>query len=1058
VNRDSALKDPSVELLVAKATDELIECLNRGEQPEIEDYEKRYPQIASIIRQVFPALQLMRASTSGDDSSKDRPTGDASVTGHLGDYRIVREVGRGGMGVVYEAEQVSLGRRVALKVLPFAAVLDQRQLQRFKNEAQAAAQLHHTNIVPVFSVGCERGVHYYAMQYIEGSTLAEVIHELRRMADPEAAQEERPPSRASELAMDLTSGRFVAQKGSSTDARLCENAPTKEGSSAALEAIAPELSTKSPAFFRSVANLGVQAAEALEHAHELGVVHRDIKPSNLLLDARGNLWITDFGLARLESDPGLTMTGDVLGTVRYMSPEQALGKHLLLDHRTDIYSLGVTLYELLTLRPALDGRDRQELLRKVADEEPRLPRRLNSAIPADLETIVLKATAKEPERRYATAKEMAADLERFLGDKPIQAKRPTLVQRAAKWSRRHRAVVASGVVLLIMAVIALSVSTVLIWQEQDRTAEALTRAEENFQTAEAERQRAEEERQRAEGNFELACEAVDQMLTRVAEELAGQPHMEQVRRELLEDALAFYEQFLAQKGDEPTVRFETARAYRRVGGILSELAEMDRSERALRQAIALFEALTSEHPDSADYRSGLGQCHMLLGRLLDDTSRPDEAREQYHACLRLREALVRDFPSEPEFRAQLATAHAFWAEDPDGPEQREQALRQAVAIMEELVQEQPDARDYRRRLAGFRFKLGALLSKVSLDEAERLIESSIAIAQELLAEDPDDPGLLRDLAMFQNWLGGALFGAGRADEAVEYFRGALETGERLVTDYPAVPRYQNELGAQLHNLGSLLSERGQLEEAAALLERAIEHQRAAYELNPLNPQYALFLRNHSLLLAEILTKMGNHVDAAAAALQAPEVMPEDHLTRIYVADQLSNCLRLAERDETLSEARRAALMIDYAGQAAEFLREAVPRLPDDAGAYSQLAWFLATTAHPRLRDAAQAVTLAERAVELAPEEGLHWNTLGAARYRAGDWSGAMEALNKSVELRDGGDAYDWLFLAMAHWQLGDRNEARRWYNEAIEWVEEKKPLDEQLQRFRAEAAELMGEE
>jgi serine/threonine protein kinase len=181
-----------------------------------------------------------------------------------------------------------------------------------------------------------------------------------------------------------------------------------------------------------VAELGVQAAEALDHAHGLGVIHRDIKPANLMLDAASRLWISDFGLARLQDDAGLTMTGDLLSTLRYMSPEQALARRGYLDHRTDIYSLGATLYELLTLQPAIDGQDRQEVLRKIAQDEPVPPRRHNPAIPRELETILLKAMNKEPGDRYATAQELADDLRRFLEDKPIRARRPTLWERAVK--------------------------------------------------------------------------------------------------------------------------------------------------------------------------------------------------------------------------------------------------------------------------------------------------------------------------------------------------------------------------------------------------------------------------------------------------------------------------------------------------------------------------------------------------------------------------------------------------------------------------------------------------
>jgi Protein kinase domain len=229
-----------------------------------------------------------------------------------------------------------------------------------------------------------------------------------------------------------------------------------------------EQSTRSPAFFRTAAGLGVQAAQALEHAHQMGVVHRDIKPANLLVDVRGNLWITDFGLAHCQSQAGLTMTGDLLGTLRYMSPEQALAKRFVLDHRTDVYSLGATLYELLTLEPAFAGTDRQELLRQIAFEKPTRPRRLNRAIPAELETIVLKALEKNPQDRYATAQDLADDLRRWLEDRPIQARRPSWRQRAAKWARRHRPLVwAAAVVLLVTLVFAGGTG---LWWAQKRAA------------------------------------------------------------------------------------------------------------------------------------------------------------------------------------------------------------------------------------------------------------------------------------------------------------------------------------------------------------------------------------------------------------------------------------------------------------------------------------------------------------------------------------------------------------------------------------------------------------
>ena len=263
-----------------------------------------------------------------------------------------------------------------LKVLPFAATVDPRQLQRFENEARAAASLRHEHIVHVYGVGCERGVHYYAMEFIDGRPLAEIIRETRkpdanvecRMTNVEGSKQCRDSN------LRTNQSRFVIRHWS-------------------FVILPPYRRTNGPS-----------RRTALDYAHGLGIVHRDVKPSNLLLDERGKIWVTDFGLAKLGADAGGTMTGDLIGTLRYMSPEQVLAKHGLVDHRTDIYALGATLYELLTLQPAVPGTDKQEVLQRIAFEEPARPRSVDSGIPRELETIVLKAIDKRPEARYSRRK------------------------------------------------------------------------------------------------------------------------------------------------------------------------------------------------------------------------------------------------------------------------------------------------------------------------------------------------------------------------------------------------------------------------------------------------------------------------------------------------------------------------------------------------------------------------------------------------------------------------------------------------------------------------------
>ena len=460
---------------------------------------------------------------TADDAPENRPAPDGEL-GRLGDFRLIREIGRGGMGVVYEAEQLSLRRRVALKVLPFASAIDPRRLQRFKNEATAAAHLRHEHIVPVYAVGCERGVHYYAMQFVDGQSLAALIAELRRPTVAAPAQSTIPVAR---LSTERTAG--------------------------------------GPAYFGWLAGLGRQAALALEHAHQAGIVHRDVKPGNLLLDPGEQLWVADFGLAQVAGDSGLTISGELLGTLRYASPEQALGRRGVVDHRSDVYSLGATLYELLTLRPPFEGRDRSELLRQIADHAPPAPRSISPAIPVALETIVLKALRKDPADRYPTAQEFADDLQRFVERKPIRARCPGFAERFRNWVRRHPAAILVCAVILLLITAGSVLSAALIGAEQERTRIEQRRAEEAYQR---ERLRAEE----AETRFVLARRAVDELFRVSEEELADRPGMEMLRTRVLRSALAYYQEFLIERRDDPGARAELLETTQHVEKILADLA------------------------------------------------------------------------------------------------------------------------------------------------------------------------------------------------------------------------------------------------------------------------------------------------------------------------------------------------------------------------------------------------------------------------------------------------------------------------------------------------------
>jgi serine/threonine protein kinase/WD40 repeat protein/tetratricopeptide (TPR) repeat protein len=437
----SASRNP-VELLA----EEFVDRQRRGEHPSISEYAARHPELAETIRRLFPALRMLenlKPAQEGADPSgnalRPSPTQLGQSTPCLGEYRLLREIARGGMGVVYEAVQESLGRHVALKVLPRHRWLSPTQIERFQLEARSAARLHHGHIVPVYGVGEHEGVHYYAMQFIHGHGLDVILDDLRRLrglgqalAKPNSGDEGAPASGGetgsrtpafSLLRSDVVQSQVGARPVAEPKPEL---EPPATSSSLSLAADSQ--------FCRSAARIGLQVADALAYAHEQGVLHRDIKPSNLLLDAVGNAWVTDFGLAKLEGSDGPTHSGDIVGTVRYMAPERF---DRWSDRRSDVSSLGATLYELLTLRPMFAGAREPELIEKVLHTVPERPRRLDPKIPRDLETIVLKAIAKEPGDRYPTAGALAEDLRRFLEDRPVLARRSTTLERTWRWCRRN---------------------------------------------------------------------------------------------------------------------------------------------------------------------------------------------------------------------------------------------------------------------------------------------------------------------------------------------------------------------------------------------------------------------------------------------------------------------------------------------------------------------------------------------------------------------------------------------------------------------------------------------
>jgi serine/threonine protein kinase/Flp pilus assembly protein TadD len=961
-----------------------LEAMDAGQAVDRQALLAHYPQFAEELarflddqdrleRRVSPLRAAARAQPL--HALRAEPAGPVE----LGDYRLLREIGRGGMGVVYEAEQVSLGRRVALKVLPLAGMLDVRQLQRFQNEARAAACLHHTHIVPVYAVGREHGISFYAMQLIEGQSLAAALAELRRQAagkdaagaaDPEATTAYPPPPAA-----------------------------PAAGSTAPQGALSTGGGVGNREYVRRVAQLGAQAAEALDYAHQLGIVHRDVKPANLLLDGRGQLWVTDFGLAlfRREGAESLTLTGDLVGTLRYMSPEQALAKRVPIDHRTDVYSLGATLYELLTLRPVFEGQDRQELLRQISFDEPRPLRRLNPALPAELETVVLKALAKEPAERYATAQELADDLQRFLQDEPIRARRATLLQRSRKWARRHRPLVwsvaaAVSVTVLVLAgslgwlardwaarhaateqVVAEALQESMSWQQQRRLPEALSAA------------------RRAAG-LVTSGTAEEALRRRVGARVADLEFVTELERVRLDVAASVTDQgdWGHELGDALYTKLFRAFGINIEALPAEEAAERIRSSTVAVEVAGVLDSWADQRCAALRLRPGANKNWkqiLKVARLAD----PDDWRNRLRKAweeddLKAMKALAVSAPVgklPPATLVLLVRGAGARLGEP------------AVALMVKARQQYPD--DF-----WINYQLGEALIKSQpprYREASRYFTVASALQprnalillflgaalkrdgqlDEAIATFREAIRLNKDFAHAHNNLGAALHQKGKADEAIAAFQEAL--------------RLQKDMPLAHYNLGVVLSDKGRLDEAIAEYEEAIR-------LKKDDPEA------HNNLAVALKTK-GRLDDAIAECHKAFAIDP-----------------RHAPAHNTLGTALQAKGRLDDA--IAEY-RKAIAFKMGDFRVHANLA--LALKTYGKLDEA---ITAYQDAIRLKKDDYGYYNNIGILLQKRGRLADAIEAFRNAIRLKkDHPAAYSNLGAALA--QQGKPGDAITALREAIRW-------------------------
>lgn len=952
-----SMSEPNPELM-ERLLDEFTERLRRGEMPSIASYETAYPECADQIRDLFPAIQAMEQIALRRQQSRGAPVVALGMPAQLGDFRILREIGRGGMGIVYEAEQASLSRHVAVKVLPQAALHRPAVLERFHREALTAARLHHTNVVPIFGVGEDQGFHYIVMQLIQGVGLDRILARLFGLCAGDGAS---PATRSlsSTAATDgkhdetaavvraLVRGEFCVRRSpASSSAGLAAQAsrspqlpspsdqpagtpsgPDSIPTSPALDATAKPSSREmippssnavqglGLGYWRSVARIGAQAAEALQYAHQRGTLHRDIKPANLLLDLQGVVWISDFGLAKATEHDDLSQTGDLVGTLRYMAPERFQGQA---DARSDIYSLGLTLYELLTLWPAYDDPSPSALIQKISTSSPLRPRKLNPGIPRDLETIVMKAAAREAGHRYRSAEELADDLQRFLEDRPILARRASMIERLWRWSRRNRAIAClTGVALSLLILVAVVAS---IGYVQTRIANREVR--DALSREAGERQTAETQRQRAEALSELTLAALDDIFEQfVPNRVTGafdaamsgpeggqirapvQPVLSKGAVAMLERMLVFYDRLSEQNADDVGIRGKVADANRRVGEIHRRLGHWQEAQAAYLKSIDAYRQLERDSPDTPPMTADIARVYNELGNLQWTLHREEEGRRFHRQAMELLKTAAPTESSSAPSRYELARTLYYLGRSgppdaapgreppggkpprpgrgrrepaPDAPHagqplgerpQRanEEDLRQAIRLLERLIDEHPATADYRHLQACCYRELMAREGKTAGSPPTDATDKAIAILKQLVTDFPDVPDYRYDLAKTYARLDSHDWPLD--DELYKAAEGRLQQSlsilEKLVAEHPGVPDYTASYVHSLYAMAEVQRHARRNETAETTLRKALAAQSAIAEQYPKVNAYQAWSAILQESLAKLLADRGRTAEARA---------------------------------------------------------------------------------------------------------------------------------------------------------------------------------------------------
>jgi tetratricopeptide (TPR) repeat protein/tRNA A-37 threonylcarbamoyl transferase component Bud32 len=984
LDRDSRLD----EILV-----EYLEALETGTAPDRRELLARYPDLAdditaflddqarfdSLVAPLRTPAPAADTPARGPAGSGDGRPGPAGVPSSLGDYELLEEMARGGMGVVYKARQVSLNRTVALKMILTGQLASAEEVQRFRLEAEAAAGLDHPNIVPIYEIGEHQGQPYFSMKLIEGGNLSQHVEQLLG----------RPREAARLLAAVARAVHYAHQRG----------------------VLHRDLKP---------ANILLAACGSAD----------DAKPQAAWVP-----YVTDFGLAkRVEKDGKLTHSGAAVGTPSYMAPEQASGKRTALTTAADVYSLGAILYELLTGRPPFRADTPLNTLAEVLHREPVPPRSVRPGIDRDLETICLKCLHKDLARRYASAAALADDLDRYLAGEPILARPVGRLERLGRWCRRNVALTAAGALAAVGLAAALVISCLFGLAErryaaaQARAADdlraALETAKRHADEAQARAAEAERERARAEESFRQAHEAVNKCL-QVSEDLAQVPGVQPLRRNLLATALSYYRTFLRQRGEDPALRGELAETYSRVALISSAMGAKTRALAAYKQALAGFQDLARAHPEEPRWLAAASNTLNNIGVVQAAVSQPAAARESVRQALDLAEQLVRDHPEDRRHLRHLARVYEHVAnldgESGDHGRALERA-RQARTLFEQLLCVEPRSVVCQEQLALCVNNLGVLYAEVDrLEEALRCYEEARALRDKLAAEAPRDGSRQLALAASYRDLGILHRRLGHRDEALAFFEKAIDLRDRLARDNPTLTQYQLDLAASLNDLGSLRLANGERKAALECHNRAIDIQGRLIRVDPNVASVRNDLARSHYACGDVLFSNRQYPDALRAYQTArglqEKVVRDDPGRHDFRHDLASTLHRLGL---TLGQVGRREEGLTALRQAAEHERAIVAQAPQVLGYRRALAdhhTALAAAAVDLGRTDEAAAALLERR-QLWPDGGqeLYRTAADLARVAAAVGKGRAEltAAEEEQRRRCADLALDTLRQAVAH--------------------------------------------